>query len=183
MNRALRNGDSAARQRSGERVEAPLVWTFDGPFATCLTDMEDTLRRAIVQVGDVSRIAVLIDLSLPALKPRVDAGDAIQPAWGHFSIACAALRPAAAAARAPSRRWRARWRRWSSPTGAETCRSKDGSCSKVNRLFTRVDLPPRATPLGQAVMRRAASSASRSCAPPAATTRCRVRSTSAPTRR
>ena len=25
---------------------------------------------------------------------------------------------------------------------------------KVNRLFTRVDLPPRATPLGQAVMRR-----------------------------
>ena len=24
---------------------------------------------------------------------------------------------------------------------------------KVNRLFTRVDLPPRATPLGQAVMR------------------------------
>jgi hypothetical protein len=27
--------------------------------------------------------------------------------------------------------------------------------NKVNRLFTRVDLPPRATPLGQAVMRRA----------------------------
>ena len=25
---------------------------------------------------------------------------------------------------------------------------------KVNRLFTRVDLPPRATPLGKAVMRR-----------------------------
>ena len=68
----------------GERVEAPLVWTFDGPFATCLQDMEDTFRRAIVQVGDVSKIAVQIDLSLPALKPRVEAGEAIQPAWGHF---------------------------------------------------------------------------------------------------
>ena len=26
--------------------------------------------------------------------------------------------------------------------------------NRVNRLFTRVDLPPRATSLGQAVMRR-----------------------------
>ena len=26
------------------------MWTFDGPFATCLADIEDTLRRAIVQV-------------------------------------------------------------------------------------------------------------------------------------
>ena len=46
--------------------------------------MEDTLRRAIVQVGDVARIAVLIELSLPALRVRVAAGDAIQPAWGRF---------------------------------------------------------------------------------------------------
>ena len=65
-------------------VEAPLVWTFDGPFATCLSDMEDTFRRAIIQVGDVSRIVVQIDLSLPALKPRIDAGEKIQPAWGQF---------------------------------------------------------------------------------------------------
>ena len=72
----------------------PLVWTFDGPFARCLADLEDTLRRAIVQVGDVSRVALLIDLSLPALKPRVDAGDALQPAWGHFLERLAALRPA-----------------------------------------------------------------------------------------
>jgi hypothetical protein len=62
----------------------PLVWTFDGPFATCLADMEDTLRRAIVQVGDVARIAVMVELSLPALRSRVGAGDAIQPAWGRF---------------------------------------------------------------------------------------------------
>src|SRR5947209_178885 len=62
----------------------PLVWTFDGPFATCLADMEDALRRAIVQVGEVSAIALLIELSLPGLKQRVDAGDAIQPAWGQF---------------------------------------------------------------------------------------------------
>jgi hypothetical protein len=63
---------------------APLVWVFDGPFARCLADIEDTLRRAIVQVGDVAGIAVLIDISLPALKARVQAGDAIQPAWGQF---------------------------------------------------------------------------------------------------
>jgi hypothetical protein len=76
--------DDRPRRGSGERVEAPLVWTFDGPFATCLQDMEDTFRRAIVQVGDVSKIAMQIDLSLPSLKRRLDAGEAIQPAWGHF---------------------------------------------------------------------------------------------------
>ena len=32
----------------------------------------------------MSSLAVLIELSLPALKRRVDAGDAIQPAWGQF---------------------------------------------------------------------------------------------------
>jgi hypothetical protein len=63
---------------------APLVWTFDGPFTRCLDDMEDTLRRAIVQVGDVSRVLVAIDVSLPALQARVQAGDAIQPAWNDF---------------------------------------------------------------------------------------------------
>ena len=67
-----------------EAIGGPLVWTFDGPFATCLADMEDALRRAIVQVGDVSSIAVLIEVSLPGLKRRVDAGDAIQPEWGQF---------------------------------------------------------------------------------------------------
>ena len=65
-------------------VAAPLVWTFDGPFAVCLADLEDALRRALVQVGDVAAIAVLVELSLPALKDRVDAGDAIQPAWEQF---------------------------------------------------------------------------------------------------
>ena len=72
-----------ARPRT-QKVEAPLVWTFDGPFVTCLHDMEDTLRRAIVQVGDVSRIALMIELSLPALRARTQSGDAIQPAWGRF---------------------------------------------------------------------------------------------------
>ena len=65
-------------------ADAPLVWTFDGSFETCLFDMEDTLRRAIVQIGDVSRIAVMIDLSLPALHARVECGDQVQPAWGRF---------------------------------------------------------------------------------------------------
>ena len=82
----MRNGRRSPRRVTArdDRVEAPLIWTFDGPFAICLQDMEDTFRRAIVQVGDVSRILVQIDLSLPALKPRVDAGEAIQPAWGQF---------------------------------------------------------------------------------------------------
>lgn len=74
-----------ARRPGGAQHElVPLMWTFDGPFATCLHDMEDTLRRAIVQVGDVSRIALQIELSLPALAERVAAGEAIQPAWGRF---------------------------------------------------------------------------------------------------
>ena len=79
-----REQHAAARTRADRAAEAPLVWTFDGPFATCLADMEDTLRRAIVQLGGVSRIVVLIELSLPALKSRVDAGEAIQPAWRDF---------------------------------------------------------------------------------------------------
>ena len=77
----------AAERRGVPRddaLPAPLVWTFDGPFERCLADLEDTLRRAIVLIGDAARIALLIDLSLPAVKARVDAGDRLQPAWGRF---------------------------------------------------------------------------------------------------
>ena len=63
---------------------APLVWTFDGPVERCLADIEDTLRRAIVQVRDVASIVVLIELSLPALKRRVDAGESLQPGWAEL---------------------------------------------------------------------------------------------------
>ena len=70
--------------RASSAIGGPFVWTFDGPLATCIADMEDTLRRLIVQLGEVAAISVLIELSLPALKRRVDAGDAIQPAWGEF---------------------------------------------------------------------------------------------------
>ena len=85
----MKSGRSRKGRQDGngapdEHVEAPLIWMFTGPFATCLSDMEDTFRRAIIQVGDVSRIAVQIDLSQPALKKRVDAGESIQPAWGQF---------------------------------------------------------------------------------------------------
>lgn len=76
-----RRSDAA---RTSARISGPHVWTFDGAFATCLADIEDTLRRAIVQVGDVASIAVLIEVSLPALERRVNAGDVIQPAWGQF---------------------------------------------------------------------------------------------------
>ena len=79
---------SRARPHANElESPAPLVWTFDGPFERCLADAEDTLRRAIVLVGDVSRVALLIDLSLPALQRRVREGDAVQPAWGRFLTA------------------------------------------------------------------------------------------------
>jgi hypothetical protein len=81
LNRSVRS----PRQRANARtLGVPLVWSFDGVFATCLADAEDALRRAIVQVGDVASIGVLVELSLPALKRRVAAGDAIQPAWGLF---------------------------------------------------------------------------------------------------
>ena len=81
--------DASARTFRDERrraaaPEGPFVWTFDGPFGVCLNDIEDTFRRAIVQIGDVARIAVMIELSLPALRSRVQAGDAIQPAWSDF---------------------------------------------------------------------------------------------------
>lgn len=67
-----------------EQVAGPFVWTFDASFVECLADMEDTLRRAIVQLGDVGSIVVLIELSLPALRRRIDAGELIQPAWSRF---------------------------------------------------------------------------------------------------
>ena len=82
----MKNPSASPPHEPGRKdgVPAPLVWTFDGPFDACLADIEDTLRRAIVLVGDVSRIALMIDLSLPALQQRVRAGDAVQPAWGRF---------------------------------------------------------------------------------------------------
>src|SRR5258707_15046233 len=85
MKRSLARNKAKYQARVPARgMRAPLVWTFDGPFATCLNDLEDTVRRAIVQIGDVSRVALLIELSLPALRARVEQGDAIQPAWSHF---------------------------------------------------------------------------------------------------
>ena len=78
-----RVAEPKAPARTAPRA-APLVWTFDGDFATCLADLEDALRRAIVQLGGVSRLVVAIDVSLPALHRRVQAGDAVQPAWREF---------------------------------------------------------------------------------------------------
>lgn len=66
-------------------IGGPFVWTFDGPIASSLADLEDALRRAIVEVGDVASLAVMIELSLPALKRRVDRGEALNPAWSSFT--------------------------------------------------------------------------------------------------
>jgi hypothetical protein len=82
--RSLGSDSSRPAHSAAEAISGPLVWTFDGAFGTCLVDMEDALRRAIVQVGDVASIAVLIEISLPGLERRVAAGDAIQPAWGQM---------------------------------------------------------------------------------------------------
>ena len=71
----MRRASIVAPTRAAERIEGPFVWTFDGTLADCLGDLEDTLRRAIVQVRDVASIVVLIELSLPALKRRVAAGE------------------------------------------------------------------------------------------------------------
>ena len=73
-----------AARRGSVMSAVPLTWTFDGAFAQCLADAEDTLRRAIVQVGDVSRVLVALTVCLPALRARIDAGDRVQPAWGEF---------------------------------------------------------------------------------------------------
>lgn len=80
MTRAARRHALSAEAQT----PAPLVWTFDGEFERCLADAEDTLRRAIVLVGDVARVALQLELSLPALQQRVLQGDAVQPAWGRF---------------------------------------------------------------------------------------------------
>jgi hypothetical protein len=74
----------ASRRPATDALPAPLVWTFDGAFAHCLADAEDALRRAIPLVGDVARVAVLVELSLPALKRRVQAGDAVREPWARF---------------------------------------------------------------------------------------------------
>jgi hypothetical protein len=75
---------AALRRPHRDPLPPPLVWTFDGPLERCLADCEDTLRRALVLVGDVRRIVLAVDVSLPALAARVRAGDAVQPAWGRF---------------------------------------------------------------------------------------------------
>jgi hypothetical protein len=78
---------ASARARRGPTASdahTPLMWTFDGAFAVCLADVESTLRRAIVQLDDVSAIAIALDMSLPALAARVAAGDRIQPEWSRF---------------------------------------------------------------------------------------------------
>jgi hypothetical protein len=80
----MRSAQRREPRLAGQPLPHPLVWTFDGRIEACLADAEDTLRRAIQLVGDVSRIAVVVDLGLPALKRQVDAGDALQPEWSRF---------------------------------------------------------------------------------------------------
>src|SRR5207245_718966 len=125
---------STSRQALGRGVEAPLLWTFDGPFITCLYDLEDALRRAIVQVGDVSRIAILLELSLPRMHARIQSGESILATVYRRRHACVMSRPTG------------RWSRCSLPTGVETMSIKGWMLGKVNRVLTRSDLPLRRSP-------------------------------------
>jgi len=87
--------DSIGDGAPGERLEAPLIWTFAGPFATCLADMEDTFRRAIIQVGDVSRIAVQDrSVAAGAEEARPTRENRSSPQGNNSSTPDAALRPA-----------------------------------------------------------------------------------------
>ena len=79
MKPAIGRARESSSPSAPENVAGPFVWTFDDSFADCLADIEDTLRRAIV-----ASIVVLIELSLPALRRRVEAGESIQPAWTRF---------------------------------------------------------------------------------------------------
>ena len=128
--RACARSGSAMRAVPPAQAAAALPRRWSGPSTARSSAASPTSRTRCAarscMVGDVSRVALLIDLSLPALQRRVDAGDALQPAWGRFLERLGALRPAGAAARAPPAHAPARWRRSSSPTGAD--RSKAASC-------------------------------------------------------
>ena len=52
-----------------------------------MTDENAALLADLNEALDELRIALLIELSLPALRARVEAGDAIQPSWTHFLAA------------------------------------------------------------------------------------------------
>ena len=84
MTAVSRGGARRRPPRGATGIRGPFLWTFDGSFADCLAEIEDTLRRTIVQVRDVASIVVLIEMSLPALRRRVDAGESVQPAWSEF---------------------------------------------------------------------------------------------------
>lgn len=68
----------------GPPLPAPLHWNFDGPFDRCCAEAEDALRRGVLLLGDVSRVALVLELSLPVLRQRVQRGDAVQPAWSRL---------------------------------------------------------------------------------------------------
>ena len=174
------------RAREIESLPAPLVWTFDGPFERCLADLEDTLRRAIVLVGDVSRVALLIDLSLPALLARVAAGDACSRRGAASptaspATACPPSRACATCARP------ARWRRSSSPIAADRNEPRKPVMSMkswvLHRVAGRSDLPQRDVAPPARARHRPRCRRSAPATPPAPPSRCAPAPTSASTRR
>ena len=145
--RRERASTSRTRRSRGREtsIGGPLVWTFDGPFATCLADMEDTLRRAIVQVGDVASHRGADRAVAAGAASARRAGDAIQPAWGHSSSASRPATDCRAARACATSRTRRPLPRWSSPTGAKPCRSRAGCWAKMNRVVRRARIWPRAS--------------------------------------
>ena len=108
-----------------------------------LADLEDTLRRAIVQVGDVARVLVVIELSLPALKARLAAGDKVQPAWGEFLARVASRYGLPAAPRLRYLTHDASAARAGHCLQELRMSLKNWMLGRMNRVFTRADLAPR----------------------------------------
>jgi hypothetical protein len=82
--RAARRLDPRRRASvGGERRARRNLWTFGGPLGAA-SPTSGTRYGGGRADRDAARIALLIDLSLPALKARLDAGDRLQPAWGRF---------------------------------------------------------------------------------------------------
>src|SRR4026208_1432485 len=53
LNRPARLSLPSRRTRAhADAIGAPLVWSFDGAFATCLADAEDPVRRPLLPARD-----------------------------------------------------------------------------------------------------------------------------------
>ena len=136
---------TASARAASVHADLPLVWTFDGPFATCLARHGGHVAardRAGRRRGGDHRA----DRAFAAgARARVEAGDAIQPAWGRFleSLTRRYGLPAAARVR-HHRTTRAACHVGRCLSELRSMSLKSWLLHKVHGLTTRVDLPRNA---------------------------------------